>query len=97
MRDVIEDAVDIASEGTAGVHVSFDLDAIDPQFAPGTGTPVRGGVYYREGHLAMEIIGDRARVVSMDMVEVNPVLDVQNQTARLGVEMVLSLMGKRIF
>ncbi len=96
MRHVVEDAIDLAGDGTAGVHLSFDLDVLDPQFAPGTGTPVRGGVYYREGHLAMEMIGDRANVVSMDMVEVNPILDVQNQTAKLGVEMALSLMGKRI-
>ncbi len=80
----------------AGIHLSFDLDVIDPLVAPGTGTPVRGGVSYREAHLAMEMLGDHANVVSMDMVEVNPVLDIQNQTALLGVELVLSLMGKRI-
>jgi arginase len=96
LHSVFDEAIDIASSGTAGIHLSFDLDVVDPQFAPGTGTPVRGGVSYREAHLAMEMLGDRANVVSMDMVEVNPVLDTQNQTALLGVELVLSLMGKRI-
>lgn len=96
LRRVFEDAIRIAGKGTAGVHLSFDLDVVDPQFAPGTGTPVRGGISYREAHLAMEMLGDHAHVVSMDLVEVNPVLDVQNQTAMLAVELVLSLMGKRI-
>jgi arginase len=96
LRRVFEEAIPIASAGTAGVHLSFDLDVVDPQFAPGTGTPVRGGVSYREAHLAMEMLGDGADIVSMDMVEVNPVLDMQNHTAMLGVELVLSLMGKRI-
>jgi arginase len=96
MHPVIEDAIDVAGDGTAGIHLSLDLDVMDPQFAPGTGTPVRGGVYYREGHLAMEMIGDTGKVVSMDLVEINPVLDLQNQTALLAVELVLSLMGKRI-
>ncbi|MFQ5510405.1 MAG: arginase [Candidatus Krumholzibacteriia bacterium] len=96
LRRVFEEAIEIAGTGTAGVHLSFDLDVLDPQVAPGTGTPVRGGVSYREAHLAMEMLGDHANVVSMDMVEVNPVLDIQNQTALLGVELVLSLMGKRI-
>ncbi|MEE9268785.1 MAG: arginase [Candidatus Krumholzibacteria bacterium] len=96
LRRVFDDAIKTAGDGTAGIHLSFDLDVIDPQVAPGTGTPVRGGVSYREAHLAMEMLGDHANVVSMDMVEVNPVLDIQNQTALLGVELVLSLMGKRI-
>lgn len=97
MHSVVEEAITIASKGTAGIHLSFDLDVIDPQFTPGTGTPVRGGVYYREGHLAMELIGDGANVVSMDIVEVNPILDTQNQTAIVGVEMTMSLAGQRIF
>ena len=96
LRRVFEDAMMIAGDGAAGIHLSFDLDVLDPQVAPGTGTPVRGGVSYREAHLAMEMLGDHARVVSMDLVEVNPVLDIQNQTASLAVELVLSLMGKRI-
>ena len=96
MRRVFEDAIQIAGRGTAGVHLSLDLDVVDPQYAPGTGTPVPGGVSYREAHLAMEMLGDGANIVSMDVVEVNPVLDTQNQTAKLAVELALSLMGKRI-
>ena len=96
LHRVFEEAIEIASNGTAGLHLSFDLDVIDPQYAPGTGTPVRGGVSYREAHLAMELLGDYGHVVSMDLVEVNPVLDIQNQTAALAVELALSLMGKRI-
>ncbi len=96
LRDVFEQAIKIASNGTAGVHLSFDLDVVDPKFAPGTGTPVRGGVTYREAHLAMEMLSDHAHVVSMDLVEVNPVLDTENQTALLAVELTQSLMGKRI-
>lgn len=96
LRSIFEEAIEIAQDGMAGIHLSFDLDVIDPQFAPGTGTPVRGGVSYREAHLAMEMLGDYANLVSLDLVEVNPVLDSQNQTAMLAVELVLSLMGKRI-
>ncbi len=96
MRRVMEEAIALASRGTAGVHVSLDLDAVDPEFAPGTGTPVMGGISYREAHLAMEMIGDQATLVSMDVVEVNPVLDFHNRTAELAVELVASAMGKRI-
>ena len=97
LRRVFEEAIRIAEKNTAGIHVSFDLDVVDPQFAPGTGTPVRGGISYREAHLAMEILSDRAHVVALDLVEVNPVLDTQNQTAKLAVELALSLLGRRIF
>ena len=93
---VFSEAIDMVTSGTEGIHLSFDLDVIDPQFAPGTGTPVRGGVSYREAHLAMEMLADGADILSMDLVEVNPVLDVVNQTAALAVELVLSLAGKRI-
>jgi arginase len=96
LRAVIEDAVAIASDGTAGFHVSFDMDAVDPDEAPGVGTPVRGGLTYREAHLAMEIVSDSRRVLGMEVVEVNPVLDQANRTAVLGVELVLSAFGKRI-
>jgi len=96
VRQVFSEAMDIAGNGTEGVHLSFDLDVIDPHFAPGTGTPVRGGVTYREAHLAMEMLADGVDILSMDLVEVNPVLDVVNQTAALAVELVLSLAGKRI-
>jgi arginase len=94
--DVMERALKIAGEGTAGVHVSLDMDAVDPDEAPGVGTPVRGGMTYREAHLGMEIVCDSRRMISMELVEVNPVLDSANRTAALGVELVTSAMGKRI-
>jgi len=78
------------------VHLSFDLDALDPEVAPGVGTPVRGGLTYREAHLVMELINEAAIVTSLDVVEVNPILDVKNGTASLAVELVESLMGRRI-
>ncbi len=96
MRAVITDALVIAGEGTAGFHVSLDMDAVDPREAPGVGTPVRGGLSYREAHLAMETICDAGRMVSIEVVEVNPVMDEANRTAQLAVELVLSAMGKRI-
>jgi len=96
LRDVMERAIVIAGDGTAGIHLSLDMDAVDPDEAPGVGTPVRGGMTYREAHLAMEIICDSDRMISMELVEVNPVLDAANRTAMLGVELILSAMGKRI-
>ena len=78
------------------VHLSFDLDALDPEVAPGVGTPVRGGLTYREAHLVMELINEAGIVTSLDVVEVNPILDVKNGTAALAVELVESLMGRRI-
>ncbi len=96
MRAVMAEAVQIASAGTSGFHCSLDMDSVDPDEAPGVGTPVRGGVSYREAHLAMEIVSDSGRLVSMEVVEVNPVLDVANRTADLAVQLVLSAMGKRI-
>jgi arginase len=96
MRAVMEEALDLAGAGTDGFHVSLDMDSVDPQIGPGVGTPVRGGLSYREAHLAMEMIGDRGRMTSMDVVEVNPVFDEANRTAQLAVELVLSAMGKRI-
>ncbi len=96
MRAVIQEAIKVATNGTAGFHLSFDVDCMDPTVAPGVGTPVRGGTTYREGHLAMELLHDSGKLLSMDVTEVNPVLDVSNQTADLAVEMVLSAFGKRI-
>jgi arginase len=96
MRSVFEEAIRVAGAGTAGIHVSLDMDAVDPQEAPGVGTPVQGGITYREAHLAMEMLGDTGRVVSMEVVEVNPVIDDANRTAILAVELVMSAMGKRI-
>jgi arginase len=96
MRSVFEEAIRVASDGTAGIHVSLDMDAVDPQEAPGVGTPIQGGITYREAHLAMEMLGDTGRVVSLEVVEVNPVIDEANRTAILAVELVMSAMGKRI-
>lgn len=96
MRNVIQEAIKIATNGTAGFHLSFDVDCMDPAVAPGVGTPVRGGTTYREGHLAMEILHDSGKILSMDVTEVNPVLDISNQTADLAVEIALSAFGKRI-
>jgi len=96
MRAVIDEAIAIASNGTAGFHLSLDMDFVDPQYAPGVGTPVRGGATYREAHLAMEIVCDSGRMVSMEVVEVNPAIDEVNRTADLAVELILSAMGKKI-
>ncbi|MCW5983145.1 MAG: arginase [Bryobacteraceae bacterium] len=93
---VIRDAIEIAGAGTAGIHVSFDMDAIEPGEAPGVGTPVRGGLTYREAHVLMETLCDSRAVVSVEVVEVNPVLDEANRTAALAVELITSVMGKRI-
>jgi arginase len=96
MRAVVTDAISIAGRGTAGIHLSLDMDSVDPDFAPGVGTPVRGGLTYREAHLAMELLGDTGALVSMEAVEVNPVMDEANRTAALAVELIMSAMGKRI-
>jgi arginase len=93
---VVEQAVKLAGDGTAGLHVSFDMDVCDPSIAPGVGTPVRGGLNYREAHMVMEIVADSGLLTALDMVEVNPTLDVQNTTAQLGVELVLSALGMKI-
>lgn len=93
---VAEQAVALASAGTAGIHVSFDLDVCDPSIAPGVGTPVRGGLDYREAHMVMEVLADSGRLTSLDLVEVNPTLDVRNATAQLGVELALSALGMKI-
>lgn len=96
MRAVMEDALRMAGRGTVGYHVSLDMDWIDPEDAPGVGTPVRGGATYREAHLAMEIIADHGRMLSFEIVEVNPVIDEHNRTADLAVELALSAFGKKI-
>ena len=96
MRAVMEEALRAAGRGTAGYHVSLDMDWVDPEDAPGVGTPVRGGATYREAHLAMEIIADHGRLTSFEIVEVNPVIDEHNQTADLAVELTLSVFGKKI-
>ena len=93
---VAERALDIASAGTGGIHVSFDLDACDPTFAPGVGTPVKGGLDYREAHMVMELVADSQRLIALDLVEVNPTLDLRNTTAEFAAELALSALGKRI-
>ena len=97
MAGVIERAIDIAGSETAGIHVSFDVDAADPSIAQGVGTPKRGGLTYREAHLLMEMVADCGKMVSLDMAEVNPLEDSHNQTAELASELILSAMGKRIY
>lgn len=94
---VTEQAIEIASRGTNGIHVSFDIDVVDPTMATGVGTPKKGGLTYREAHLCLEMVADSTRLVSIDLVEVNPILDVRNATAELGAELLLSALGKRIF
>jgi arginase len=96
MRAVMEEALRAAGHGTAGYHVSLDMDWIDPEDAPGVGTPVRGGATYREAHLAMEILADHGRMLSFEIVEVNPVIDEHNRTADLAVELACSAFGKKI-
>lgn len=96
MARVAERALDLAGSGTAGVHVSFDLDVCDPGIAPGVGTPVKGGLSYREAHLLMEKVADSGLLRALDLVELNPILDMGNATAELGVELLLSALGRGI-
>ncbi len=93
---VMERALAAVSSGTGGVHVSFDLDVCDPSIAPGVGTPVKGGLDYREAHYVMEAVAESGRLVALDLVEVNPALDLRNTTAELATELALSALGKRI-
>jgi len=96
ISEVMRQALTIAGDHNDGIHLSLDMDALDPKEAPGVGTPVRGGLTYREAHLAMELIADSGKLISMDVVEVNPILDRENATALLAVELVLSALGKKI-
>ncbi|MBI4445938.1 MAG: arginase [Acidobacteria bacterium] len=96
LKSVMEEALERATDGTEGFHCSVDLDVVDPQVAPGVGTPVRGGMTYRESHLAMEMISDSSRLLSLEVVEVNPVLDAGNSTGILAVELICSALGKKI-
>lgn len=93
---VVEQAVNLAGRDTAGIHVSFDMDVCDPLIAPGVGTPVKGGLDYREAHMVMEIVADSGLLTSLDLVEVNPTLDVRNTTAQLATELALSALGMKI-
>ena len=96
IASIVEQAVALAGQGTAGIHVSFDMDVCDPLIAPGVGTPVKGGLDYREAHMVMEIVADSGLLTALDVVEVNPTLDMQNATAQLGAELILSALGKKI-
>jgi arginase len=96
VASIVEQAVSLAGSGTAGIHVSFDMDVCDPMIAPGVGTPVKGGLDYREAHMVMEIVADSGLLSSLDLVEVNPTLDVRNATAQLGTELALSALGMKI-
>lgn len=97
MQTVMKHAIQIASNGTNGIHLSFDMDVINPQEAPGVGTPSKGGLTYREAHLAVEMIGDSGKLRSMEFVELNPILDHRNQTGELAVSLICSAVGKRIY
>jgi arginase len=93
---VMEEALYIVGKGTDGVHLSFDLDGLDPKDAPGVGTPVHGGITYRESHLALEMMSEAQIITSAEFVEVNPILDRQNRTAEVAVALISSLFGKKI-
>ena len=92
----MDEALERLNDGTAGFHLSYDMDGLDPMVAPGVGTPVPGGLTYREGHLVCEKIARSGTMLSMEVVEVNPVLDVQNGTARMAVDLIASALGKAI-
>jgi arginase len=94
---VIESAIEAASSGTAGYHVSFDIDSVDPELAPGTGTLKRGGLTYREAHLLMEMVAESGKLLGLDMVEVNPSMDIGNRTSALAAELIASALGKTIY
>jgi arginase len=96
ISEVMERALAIAGRGTGGIHLSFDLDVCDPSIAPGVGTPVKGGLSYREAHVVMEMAAESTKLLALDLVEVNPTLDLRNTTAELGVELALSAIGKKI-
>lgn len=97
MADVTRDALALVTAGDRRLHVSFDMDVVDPREAPGVGTPVHGGMTYREAHLAMELVARNGQLGSLDIVEVNPILDRENRTAILAAELVLSAVGKTIY
>jgi arginase len=97
MCETMRRAIAIAGRGTQGIYLSLDLDGVDPVFAPGVGTPVPGGLTFREAHLAVELIADTGKLAGVDLVEVNPILDIQNSTGRLAVQLALSAFGKRVW
>jgi arginase len=95
--ETMQRAIELACRGTDGIYLSLDLDVLDPVFAPGVGTPVTGGLTFREAHLAVELLAETKRLIGMDLVEVNPILDKSNMTAELAVQLALSAFGKRIW
>lgn len=97
MKEVMRQAIEIASEGTDGIHLSFDIDSLTPEAAPGTGTKVHSGLTIREAFLAVEMLHESGKLLAMDMVEVNPILDISNKTAKLASELVLSALGKVVY
>ena len=97
MHEVMKDAIKIAGEGTVGIHLSFDVDAITPEYAPGTGTPVPNGITAREAFLAAEMIADSGKLISMDLVEVNPILDERNKTGILASDIIQLALGKKVY
>jgi len=97
MVTVIEKSIDQVSRDVDGIYLSFDMDALDPRHAPGVGTPVPGGLTFREAHLACEVIAETGKLIGMDMVEVNPILDIQNQTAIDAVQFICSALGSRVW
>jgi len=96
MRAIMQEAIGFAGDGTAGFHVSFDLDGMDPRDVPGTGTPVKGGISWREANLIMEMVSDTGRMTSLEITELNPILDVKNQSGEVAVDLILSAFGKSI-
>jgi arginase len=96
MQRVMEEALEIACDGTDGFHLSFDVDGCDVSIAPGTGTAVPGGADLREAHLVMENVADTGKLVSLELAEVNPILDLRNQTAELAVALIESALGKLV-
>jgi arginase len=97
MHGAVSRALERITRDVDGVYLSFDVDSLDPRHAPGVGTPVSGGLTYREAHLACELVAETGKLAGMDMVEVNPILDGQNQTAHLAVELILSALGRRVW
>jgi arginase len=97
MREVVSRALETVTAGTDAVHVSFDIDAVDPLFAPGSGTPYSGGLTEREAHLGLEMVAEAGVLTSMDMVEVNPIFDEHNRTGKLAADLIASALGQRIY
>lgn len=96
MRAIMAEAISFATDGTAGFHMSFDLDSMDPREVPGTGTPVKGGISWREANLLMEMASDTAQMRSLEVTELNPILDIKNQSGEVAVDVICSAFGKRI-